>query len=200
MKLHEKLAHLLEERGRGAQRRLAEYLNENPVNVNRWVKGVRPVPQEKLKKVADFFGVTVDYLLDDNAASPTIRMIPMIGKASCGVPTNYHYEPLEWIPVPAHLGREGVYAVTAEGESMLPKIKHGDEVICDKNANINNGDIVHYTIDEEQSGIKKIKFINDNKITLMPLNLDCENCEPIVVDINEHSIRLSKCIKVVANL
>ncbi len=201
MKINKKLELLLQELGRGAQRRLAEYLGENPVNVNRWVKGTRPIPQEKLKKVANFFGVTVDYLLDESKDTPTIRYIPMIGKASCGVPTNYHYEDVEWIPVPAYLGREGVYAIVAEGDSMLPKIHNGDEVICDKNAQVNNGDIVHYTIDDEESGIKKIKFSSDGeKITLMPLNLDCENYEPIIVDLNKHTVRFSKCIKVMANL
>lgn len=202
MAVSDKLAALLDDMGRGAQRRLAEYLGENPVNVNRWVKGTRPVPQKRLKDIAKFFGVTVDYLLDDDQTVPLSRYIPLIGEASCGVPMNSFYEDAtEWLPVPNDLAGNGVYAVRAYGDSMLPKIRHGDIVICDKDAIVHNGDIVHYTIDNQDSGIKKILFSEDNKsVTLLPLNTECDNCSPILVDLDKHTLHYARCKKVLADL
>lgn len=202
MSANEKLAMLIDEMGRGAQRRLAEHLGENPVNVNRWVKGTRPIPQKRLKDIAKFFGVSVDYLLDDDQTVPLSRFIPLIGEASCGVPMNSFYENAdEWLPVPSELAGEGVYAVRAYGESMSPKIRHGDIVICDKEAEVRNGDIVHYTVDNSESGIKKILFSEDGMtVTLIPLNTDCENCNPITINLDTHSLHVSKCKKVLADL
>jgi SOS-response transcriptional repressor LexA len=65
-----------------------------------------------------------------------------------------------------------MYAVQAEGESMSPKINHGSIVYCNVNRRIENGSIVHYSLDGE-SGIKRYK-INERGdiISLIPINSD----------------------------
>ncbi|TWO21854.1 S24 family peptidase [Campylobacter hyointestinalis] len=44
-----------------------------------------------------------------------------------------------------------LYAVIANGDSMIPEIDDGDEVICDPKADILSGDIVHYQINDESA-------------------------------------------------
>ena len=200
MKLHEKIASILEKRGRGAQRRLAEYLGDDPAYINRWIKGTRPVPYKKLKKIADFLNVSTDYLLDETNKTPIIRYVPLVGGASCGTPADFQNEPMKQIPVLVDANKDYTYAIVAEDESMSPRIKQGDIVICDKYADIDNGDIVHYIIDEKQNGIRKAIYIDNSKIALMPLNMDCKSCKPTIVDLNEHTVELNRCIKIIADL
>jgi len=55
--IYQKLNELLEDFGRGGQRRLAEYLEETPTNINRYAKGKREIPNSLIPKIAEFFGV-----------------------------------------------------------------------------------------------------------------------------------------------
>ena len=57
--LNEKLNDLINEFGRGSQRRLAEFLNETPTNINRYVKGKREIPNSLIPKIAEFFDVSI---------------------------------------------------------------------------------------------------------------------------------------------
>jgi len=178
MKLHEKLRYLVDERGRGAQARLAEITGDARPTISKWLSGKQEPPKHKLKPIADFFGVTVDYLLDDTQDKPLLRYAPLIGLASCGVPTESFNLVNEYVPIPPGIDPEGVYAVTAFGDSMHPTISDGETVLCSAKKPPSNGTIVHYTYNGE-SGIKKIIYNQDGSVTLMPLNMDCPGCTPI---------------------
>jgi len=191
--LYQKLNKLLEDYGRGGQRRLAEFLNETPTNVNRYAKGKREIPTSLIPKIAEFFNVSTDYLHDINTIK--VKQIPLIGIASCGVPSQAYDDIIEYIPVPDKFARDSVYAVTADGDSMLPRIAHGDIVMCDKDAPCENGNIVHYTTNDGESGLKKF-MLKDGVITLYPLNTD--GFTPIMV--KEDELRCAKAIKIISDL
>ena len=167
------------------------------VRISDYFKGKANIPNEILKKISKIFNVDFLYLLGEEI--PITYYLPLIGSASCGVPTNHFYADMgeyEMIPVPASLYREGRYFVKAEGDSMLPKIKNGDEVLCDPNMHIDNGNIVHYTLNGE-SGIKKIIMDETGSpIMLMPLN---EKYSPIPIKKGDE-LRLAKCIRVMTSL
>lgn len=208
MSIHKKLEKLVQERGRGEQKRIAAYLlgegaskadvAKMAVNVNRWIKGNRVIPAEMVEKLAKYFNISTDYLLSDELEIPLSRRLPVIGKASCGVPVQYFEDYGEYIEVPTHIYSDSAYAVVAEGDSMLPKITDGDTVICDREIYPKSGDIAHYTIDGE-SGIKKIMISEDKKsIKLIPLN---PLYDMIQIDVSEYtSISLAKCTYVISKL
>ena len=168
------------------------------VRISDYLKGKANIPNEILKKIAKVFNVDFLYLLGEEV--PITHYLPLIGSASCGVPTNHFYSDMgeyELIPVPAELYREGRYYVRADGESMLPKIRPGDEVMCDKEAYVENGNIVHYTINDEQSGIKKVVLDESGKpVMLVPLN---DKYSPIIVKPDD-KVRMAKCIKITTDL
>ena len=112
--------------------------------------------------------------------------------ASCGVGGVYYDNASEYVEVPKEYAREGNYAITADGDSMLPKIKDGDYVICSTTEPTENGDIVHYNFDGT-SGIKKL-FVNGDTITLIPLN---NEYEPIIA---EGETTIHKCIATFSKL
>jgi len=199
MNAKEKLGLLLEKKGRGSASKLADFLGVPRNYITRWVKDEKyNFPYEYINEISKFFNVSPIYFLEDTDNTIYLTYyLPIIGKASCGVPTNHNLEDIvEMFPVPEMLYREGRYIVIAEGDSMLPKIKNGDLVICDKEAYVDNGNIVHYTLNGD-SGIKKIVIDENNKpIMLVPLN---DKYPPIPIkEIDE--LRVAKCIKVISDL
>jgi len=200
MTTREKLNALLNEMGRGAKTKLARHLGVPNNYITRWLSyDDYGVPRDQLPAIAKFLGVTIDYLLDESQEVPLTRKIPVIGRASCGVPNGYYSDDIDYIDVPATVYRKGAYGVRAEGDSMSPRISNGDIVICDPDAEPNNGDIVHYTIADE-SGIKKMKLSEDGRtLVLLPLNPSYEPITVILDDVRG-DIRLSKCTNVIASL
>jgi len=191
----EKLQELLEDMGRGAKAKLATYLKVSPVYVTRWVNDEKyNIPRDMIVKIEDFFKLPRGYLLSGNDEIK-VKYIPLIGIASCGVPNIAYNDDIEYIPVNPELAREGVYAVKAEGESMLPDIKEGDVIICDKNMECNNGDIVHYTTIDGESGLKKYLIDDKGVVTLMPINT---NFQPIMCDVRD--VKCAKAFKRIGDL
>ncbi len=180
MKTHEKLKMLLSEKGRGAQAQLAKMLGEDKAFVSRWVSGKQTIPKSKLKQVANYLNVTVDYLLDDTQELPLNRYVPLIGEASCGVPQQAFFESDEYMAVPPGVDPTHAYAVRAVGDSMHPTISDGEIVICDTSKPPSDNAIVHYTFDGE-SGIKRIKRQDDGSVLLLPDNPGCPDCKPILI-------------------
>jgi len=199
MSVSEKLRTLLDKEGRGAQARLAKYLNVPRNYISRWVNDPKyGVPRDQIPKIANYFGVSSDYLLSDDAKMPLSRKIPIIGRASCGVPGEYYTDEVEYMEVPMTMYSDGAYAVAAEGDSMSPKINDGDIVICNNTENIASGDVVHYTIDGE-SGIKKIK-ISDNGETIMLIPFNTTYDPIIVSNLEKHTISMSRCSHTISKL
>jgi repressor LexA len=154
-------------------------------------KGGRKFSPEQVAALAKFFNVSTDYLygLEKDIKQ---KIIPLIGKSSCGKPRDYDLNGYEPIPVPLDIYKDGMYAVEAEGDSMSPKINDGDIVYCQPNQIIDNGKIVHYWLDGE-SGIKKYK-INEagTIISLLPINSDYDI---ITIHCDEkHDLKMAKVV------
>lgn len=178
MTVVEKIRNELEEQGI-KQKALVELLEVNQGTLAKWLSlkedNRRDIPNTVLAQIAGILKVDIEFLLglQDEKRKTNISSIPLIGKSSCGVPYIYYDDYVELIPVSNDIARDGVYAVEAEGDSMLPKIKNGDIVICDKNMICENGNIVHYTTSDGESGIKKYSCDTTTEmVTLFPLNPD----------------------------
>lgn len=143
----------------------------------------RQFKAEHIQSIAKYFDVQVDFLVGHGENIKT-KVVPLIGRSSCGIPKEYDLNGYEPIPIPEKMYRDGMYAVEADGESMYPKINHGDIVFCNPTQIIDNGKIVHYCLNGE-SGIKKYK-INESGtiISLIPLNPNFEiitiHCDDLV--------------------
>ena len=78
---------------------------------------------------------------------------------------------------------------------MLPKISDGDIIVCDKEQECDNGNIVHYTTIDGESGLKKYQ-VKDGVATLYPLNTD--GFAPIVIPVKD--LKCARAIKIMADL
>jgi len=155
--------------------------------VTHWSNGIRSPNPEQIKQLAKILKVKVSELFGDDIE---VKTIPLIGPASCGIPNMVFNDDIENIPVSSELARDGVYAVIADGDSMLPAIKHGDIIICDKDMRCENGNIVHYTTIDGESGLKKYLVDDNGMVTLMPLNSDFK---PIMCDVKD--LRCARAFK-----
>ena len=195
MTAEEKLNEILLEKGRGAKAKLAKFLDVSPVYVTRWATDDKyGIPKDKITLIEDFYKLPAGYLLG-NENKIQIKTIPLIGLASCGVPREYALDGYESVPVSIDIYRDGMYAVKAEGNSMSPKINHNNLVYCLPNETIDNGHIVHYTLNGE-SGIKKYK-INEKGdiISLVPINPDYD---VITIHADEpHTLKMARVLGVV---
>jgi repressor LexA len=187
----ERINNLLQENNK-KQADLSKFLNIPTGNLSNILKeNGRKFSTEQVALLAAFFNVSTDYLygLEANVQQ---KLIPLIGKSSCGKPQDYDLNGYDPIPVPLDMYRVGMYAVEADGESMSPKINHGDIVYCQPNQIIDNGKIVHYSLDGE-SGIKKYK-INEagTIISLLPINSDFDI---ITIHCDEkHDLKMAKVV------
>lgn len=164
------------------QKIFAKMIDEDEVNVSRWLNETRGIPESVYSKISLALNITVDEIINEKKIG--IKVVPLIGRSSCGIPKEYDLNGYEPIPIPEKMYRDGMYAVEADGESMYPKINHGDIVFCNPTQIIDNGKIVHYCLNGE-SGIKKYK-INESGtiISLIPLNPNFEiitiHCDDLV--------------------
>lgn len=65
------------------QAKVGEYMGVGSNCVSQWESGKRDPDYESLKKLAKYFGVTVDYLLENNTLkAPENRLVPIVQKVS----------------------------------------------------------------------------------------------------------------------
>ena len=152
------------------------------------------VENEKLflSTLEQLFLVTADRLLyDDLSQTPKgvnflkmrsvpVNRVPIRDYAQLGA--EGHWVDLEY-PVGEGDGYiwwpsrdEDVYALKCQGDSMTPRIKHGEYVIIEPNHEIKNGDEVLVVTDEDQVMVKIYAYEQGGRLTLYSVN---ENHEPI---------------------
>lgn len=151
--------------------KLGELVGVTKSTAIHWSNGSRFPKEHHIRELAKVLNIKYDDLFVSGDEIQT-KVIPLIGKSSCGIPKDYDLNGYDPIPVPVDMYRTGMYAVEADGNSMQPKINHGDIVYCVPNQVIDSGKIVHYWLDGE-SGIKRYKInAAQTIISLIPVNTE----------------------------
>lgn len=157
-------------------------------SIQKYRKGTRTPEPQFIFYVSQILDVSADYLVGLEE-----KKIPLIGRASCGMPKEYDLDGYETIAIPSKMYKSGMYAVEAEGDSMKDKINHGDVLFCDPNAQIDIGNIVHYMYDGK-SGIKRYKENEKgDTILLVPENNDYDII--IVKKENEKDLLMTRVVR-----
>ena len=124
-----------------------------------------------LYKIADYFGVTPEYLLrEDDAQSETVEldpsslyMIPLFENASAGFGAYASDQIDDYMPLyfanPAEA--TNTICIKVRGDSMYPKIEDGDIIQVHKQSDVASGDIAVVLLDGDQGLVKKVTFGTD---------------------------------------
>lgn len=136
-------------------------LNVTGGSVSGWKKGAVP-RNDKIRAIADYFDVTVDYLMgtEEEDGIPAERpnsspygyksgKLPVIGVASAGKGVFAEQDIIEWMEAPADCCNEEHFWVRIVGASMEPDIFNGDYVLIRRQEELDNGNIGLFVIADE---------------------------------------------------
>jgi repressor LexA len=150
-----------------SQQKLADHLDVARSTVAMWEVGPNQPDSEMLLRIADYFDVTVDYLLgrSDAAAenSQTIpgffpvtkKKFPVLGKVACGEPIFADEDRETWITASGDIDAD--FCLVAQGDSMSgAHIEDGDIVFIKQMDVVENGYIAVVLIGDEAT----IKYID----------------------------------------
>lgn len=123
-------------------------------------------------KLADYFGVSIDYLMGRNDVPQTVKgvRIPIYGSVPAGIPLEAieNIEGYEEI-TPALASKGEYFALKIKGESMSPYILDRDIVIVRRQESVESGDIAIVLVNGNEATCKMVK-IGDDGITLIGHN------------------------------
>lgn len=131
-----------------------------------------------LNRIADYFNVSVDYLLGRETndvytaigAMPVKKIkLPVLGNVACGEPI-YANEDLEgYVYIDEDIGAD--FCLRAQGDSMVnARIFDGDILYIKKQDMVDDGEIAVVLIEDEAT-VKRVYYDRENNtITLMPEN------------------------------
>lgn len=174
-----RLREIRESRGY-SQKDLAEYLNITSQAYGYYERGERQPGMDNLRKLANFFDVSIDYLLGETVSyDGNDNLIPLLGSVPAGTPIEAIEDVEEYIDIyPRFIKHGELFALRVQGDSMEPDIRSGDIVIVEKQDFAETGDTVVIRINGEDVTVKRIK-INNNGIMLIPSN---QAYDPIYFD------------------
>ncbi len=157
---------------------------------------------DALTKIADYFNVSVDYLLGrtdirDTNIHPsneyfpdgTIAM-PVIGYISAGYDGNATEEIIDNIKIlPINLrghAPEECFLLRVRGDSMYPDFHDGDIVAVHRQTSVNSGSIAVVMYDGDYATLKKVEYEPGcNWVKLVPRNPEFKEKTIRGVDLNE---------------
>ena len=184
MELKERLIYLMNRRGISNAAELSRMTGLTQVAIRNYMRGIKVPNAQALVKLSRALSTTADYLLTGSPLRPD--HIPLLSKIPGG-------DPAAWTDgeYPAGFGEEYVdrgditdpnsFALIVEGDSMSPRINSGDIVIISPNTQVTNRSVAAIALNDDDRTLKKVIFLNDNKVLLQPEN---EKYEPQVCDLN----------------
>lgn len=177
------------------QKQFASAIGINPTSISDWKKGKTKSYLKHINQIADYFGVTSDYLLgkspvrhggmEIHSLSDTEYLpVPVIGVVAAGYQALAETNVIDYELVSADTLNDGYdYAwLEVKGDSMYPLIMEGDRVLVRIQDEIESGDLAVVIVDEEDGVIKRVQY-STNKVTLVSEN--AEKYPPRIFEKNE---------------
>ena len=135
-------------------------------SINKWA--AQSPSADKLAKVADYFGVSVDYLLGKTANNiypvDSITVFEELGTIKAGFdgsidecPTGRKVE----IPTSMLHGRPATdyFTLRVTGDSMYPVFVDGDTILCLRTDSVDSGTYAVVIYDGDEATVKKVNYI-----------------------------------------
>lgn len=164
----------LREQSQLSQKEFAAKMNIANNTLSMYENDLR-VPNDTIKsEIADYFGVTIDYLLG-RAPIETggdIVQIPVLGSIPAGIPLEAIEDIVDWEDIPKAMcsGGKEFFALKVKGDSMWPDFLEGDIVILRKTPSCETGDVCAVLVNGDEATLKTVKFAEDGALTIAPKN------------------------------
>ena len=159
------------------QSELAEVVGVAQNTLSYWERGIYDIDNDSLKKMADYFHVSVDFLLFrdeksfgfDNIFAIETKKVPLLGDIACGQPIFADEQYGEFVAISKDVDCD--FCLRAKGDSMTgARILDGDVVFIKKQDTVENGEIAAVVIEDEAT-LKRVYWYPDQ----LKLVLNAEN-------------------------
>lgn len=167
--------------------------------VSKWELGLNFPNQNIQTRLADLFGVSVDYLLgrtdirNANLSPPaeTIVDMPIVGSVRAGMDGNIVSDDTgdtRRIAAAALHGRPDEYfLLRVRGDSMYPEVMDGDCVLVRKMDSVESGSMAVVLYDEDYATVKWVEYVEgEDWVRLVPNN-------PAYPPVRVEGAELEKC-------
>ena len=168
------------------QKALTDYLGISKNAFTNWSNGSNTSYIKHLPKIAEFFNVSVDYLLgrdskEEKFKEPVITSdvvtFPVLGKIAAGYDSiaveDWGSEIIE-IPKAYLKGRDRseFFVLEVKGDSMYPEYREGDKVLVLKQTTLNtSGTVGAVLYDGDYATLKKVTYApGEDWLELSPIN------------------------------
>lgn len=175
---HDRLKSLRENAGY-SQYSFADAFGIPQSTVGGWEAGKREPKIATVQRLADFFGVSVDYLLGRDSSSecyppsPSVsggKWIPVLGTVQAGIPVEAIKDIIDYEEITPSTASQGEhFALRIKGKSMEPKMSEGDVVIVRKQSDCDSGDTAVVLVNGNEATIKRIQKTTEG-VMLIPNN------------------------------
>lgn len=175
-----RMRELRENAGYKSQQAFATAFGTKQSTIANWESGVRTPRYPTLQRLADFFGVSVDYLLgreeitpsqEKNLTIPNIlplpeaKKIPLLGEIACGDPILATENISEWLQIDANIRAN--FALRCKGDSMInARIFDGDIVYIHQQPIVENGEIAAVIVSDinTEATLKRVYVYDDHVV------------------------------------
>lgn len=182
----QKILKLLQEKNISAHKLEIECGLAN-ASIQSWRNGRSKPSTTSLKKIATYFNVSLDFLLNDEINNdiykvpniyPTDGIISFeeIGTIRAGydstineIPTGNFVD----IPISALNNKhpENFFVLTIKGNSMYPKLIEGDKILCLRCDSVDSGDLAVILYNGDEATVKKVNYVyGEDWLELVPIN------------------------------
>lgn len=158
--------------------------------ISRWDNGWSKSYDKYLPKIAEYFGVSTDYLMgisDEERPLPSgayvpdlsnVAMFPLVGAIKAGYNGLAPTYSGELAPFPTDFLSDdpmNYFAFRVKGNSMYPKILDGDIVLCHRTCSVDSGKVAVLIYDEDEITVKKVNYVyGEDWLELIPYNPEYE--------------------------
>ena len=168
-KLSNRLFEIRKKHGK-SQKEIARILNKTQQSYGKYESGATEPDTMSLNILANFYGVSVDYLLGREEKKERGIQVPVLGSIPAGIPLEAIEEILGYEQIPKEWADNGEYfGLKVKGNSMEPRILNGDVVIVRKQEDAESGDVCVVMVNCYDATLKQIRKEN-NGIWLVPFN------------------------------
>jgi len=148
------------------QESLGKLMGVSDAAVSQWESGKREASYEVQLKLAELFGVSVDFLLRGAGSNerpvPPQVMIPVLGRVSAGTGVIADEDVIDWEIGDAQFSGDDYYYLQVKGDSMAPDFHDGDLVLVHRQTSVDSGTIGVFSVDGEDGFVKRVKYDEEN--------------------------------------
>ncbi len=144
------------------QKDVAAFLGIDRTTYVKYESGASEPDFKTIKKLADYFDVSVDYLLGREQGPKPSRhnssvRIPVLGYVPAGLPIEAVEDILDYEEITPEMARNGEhFALKIKGDSMTPIILNGDIVIVRLQPDVESGETAIIKINGDEATCKKV--------------------------------------------